>query len=108
MNEIPENLKEKIILDTIILQRNKNWNNIHKEILLLNKKPLKCVIFMNNKLFRYNLRYYKNYNHIIELPQLNNTEKFYSFSYISHIIDGIQWSSLPWFKNVNIYDLKFL
>lgn len=108
MNKMPEILQEKIILDTIILQRNKNWNNIHKEILLLNKKPLKSVIFINNKLFRYNLRYYKNNNNIIELPRLNNTEKFYSFSYISRIIDGIQWSSLPWLKDINICDLKFL
>lgn len=108
MNEIPEVLKERIILDTIILKKNKNWNNIHQEIILLNKKPIKSVIMIKKKLYRYNLRYYKVNKNLIELPKLNNTENFYSFGYISRITDNsIEWNKLPWLQNINVYDLKF-
>lgn len=105
MNKIPENLKEKIIIDTIILNKRIKWNNIHKEIVLLKNKPIQTVILIDNKLFRYYLRYYKNCNHIIELPKLNNTQKFFSFGYVSRITDNsIKWNQLPWLKNVNVND----
>lgn len=108
MNKIPEMLKEKIVLDTIILNKNKKWKNIHNEIVLLKKKPIKSVITIKNILFRYNIRYYKTLHYQIQLPKFKNNEQFYSFAYICRITDNsINWNTLPWLKNVNVCDLKF-
>ena len=110
MNKMPEVLKEKIILDKIILEKNKKWKQIHEEMGLLNNKPIKCVISINNKLFRYNLRYYKIFNNQIELPMLKHSkEKFYTFSYISHICNNcIEWNELAYLPNFNLNDYIFL
>ena len=110
MNKMPEVLKEKIILDKIILEKNKIWKQIHEEIVLLKTKSIKCVISINNKLFRHNLRYYQIFNYEIKLPVLKYTnEKFYTFSYLSRICDNsIQWNDLPYLLNFNLNDYIFI
>lgn len=110
MNKIPEVLQEKIILDKILLEKNVKWNKIHKEICLLKTKSIKCVISINNKLFRHNLRYYKVHKNQIKLPMLKHTkEKFYTFSYISRICDnGFKWNDLPYLKCFDINDYIFM
>ena len=110
MNKMPEVLKEKIILSKIILEKNIKWKQIHEQICLLNNKPIKCVISINNKLFRHNLRYYQIFKYQIKLPILKYTkEKFYTFSYISRICDNcIQWNDLPYLLNFNLNDYVFI
>lgn len=108
MNKIPNCLKKKICLDSIILLRNQKWKKIHDEILLLQNKPIKSVISIQNILYRYELRFYIQKDFKIILPKLNENEKFYSFSYISRIMNNsIQWNKLPWLQNINITDLYF-
>lgn len=107
MNKLPNCLKKKICLDSIILLRNKKWKKIHDEILLLQKKPIRTVIYIKNILYRYDLRFYIQKDFQIILPKLKN-EKFYSYNYISRITDNsIEWNKLPWLQNISINDLYF-
>ena len=98
MNKLPEDIKEKILLDSIILQKGitNKYYDIHKELKNYhNKIPIYTVIKVNGIFYKHLLRNYKtNKNGQIILPKLSTGEQFYSAGYY-YRITGVNIGDLP-------------
>ena len=101
MSELPDIIKEKIILDAILLTKKELWQKIHDQLETQSDKPIitVCVLNADKKLHRYNLKHYIRKNESIILPKLitgrDMVEKFYSTGYVSRV-SGINCDELPY------------
>ena len=94
MNKLPEEIVEKIYLESKILHKKEVWDNVHTDIKNNKKKSIKCVVNKNGILYRYITTKYKLVNYQYTLPKLRTGEQFYSAGYALRIAD-VDWDSLP-------------
>ena len=101
MLQLPDIIKEKIILDAIMLTKRELWQNVHDQLENQSNKPIisVCVLNSDKKLHKYSLKHYIRKNGSIILPKLitgrDMVEKFYSTGYVSRV-SGIDCDELPY------------
>lgn len=103
MYKLPNNLADKIYLDSLILTKREEWKHVHKELQSVKKVPIRSVININGTLYKYILNNYLIIDYQYILPKLRTGERFYSAGYVQRIAN-IDWESLPT-GNINEEDI---